>query len=286
MPVQTNLKNFFYPDGAVVGIDSTGSGSFTDIGAINSSIVNTLEWDENQFETANAGTTDKQIRNMRVSGGFTLINLDLAKIAQLGGGALELVTTAASPIATIPNQTIASGWTDNVKYPLIALTSSSDSTPLKLSSQPVLTSVTADPSGTPEVLVEDADYVVMADASTTSGWSIQFISSAFGTASEGDEIEIVWGTNTPVGSETLHAGTSTQVLTAYAMQITHTDDNSKIRRVTLYSVDTSSGGFVFNFKGANEDGLEEMPITYNAKLDTTLTDGRQLLSFTVEAGAA
>ena len=70
------------------------------------------------------------------------------------------------------------------------------------------------------------------------------------------------------------------------MQITHTDDNGKIRRLSLPSVNPSTGGFQFNFKGANEDGVEEMPLTFTAKLDTSLVSGRQLMEWVIEDGAA
>ena len=99
------------------------------------------------------------------------------------------------------------------------------------------------------------------------------------------DIEIDYDSNTPIASSTLYCGSSTAQLTAYAMQITHTDSDSKVRRLTLYSVDPNTGGFQFNFKGANEDGLEEMPLAFTAKLDTSLTDGRQLMAWTVEDGA-
>jgi hypothetical protein len=98
-------------------------------------------------------------------------------------------------------------------------------------------------------------------------------------------ITIVIASVTPIDSQVIYAGTSTKVLTAYSMKITHTDDNSKVRQLELFAVNPSSGGFQFNFKGANEDGLEEMPLTYNAQLDTTLTDGRQLMAWTFEDGA-
>jgi hypothetical protein len=53
----------------------------------------------------------------------------------------------------------------------------------------------------------------------------------------------------------------------------------------LFSVDTGSGGIQFNFKGANADGTEEMPISYMAKIDTSRTNGRQLAAWTIETGA-
>lgn len=286
MPAQTTQKQFYFPDGCLVGYSPTRNGSYTDAGAILSSVVNTLEWTENKVETANAGDSDSQITKMKITGGFTLANLELDVIEGFGGGMFEKVATAASPLATIPDQDIAAGWTDNVIYPLIMETSGSDSTKLRMSTQPVLTTVTADPSGTPEVLVEDADYVIVEYPNARSGWGIQFISGNFGTASEGDLVTIDYGTNTPVAAETLYAGTTTQVLTPFALKFTHTDSNTLTRSVELFKVNSSSGSMNFDFKGANEEGLEQMEISYVAELDTTLTDGRQLIAWAIENGAA
>lgn len=288
MPVQTtNTSYIYFPDGALVGIKASGDSVYTDVGAINSAVTATLNWTENQIETANAGKTAKQIKEMTIEGGFTLINLNPTGVEKLGAGIFSKVDTAASPVSTIPDQTIAAGWADNVKYEMIMYTSSSDSTKLRTTTKPTLTSVTLDAAGTPEVLAENTDYVVVADNDSYSGWSIQFISANMSTGSPTTKaITIDYDTNTPIASTTIYAGSSEATLTSYSMQITHTDSNSKIRRLELYSVDPNSGGFQFNFKGSNEDGLEEMPLTYTAKLDTSLTDGRQLMSWTIENGAA
>lgn len=288
MPVQTTKTSYLYfPDGAAVSVQPGQTGAFFEVGATNSAVTATLNWVENQVETANAGKTDKQIKEMTVEGGFTLINLDPEGVEKMGAGIFERITTAASPLATIPDQVVSSGWADNTKYDLTMETSSSDTTLLKVTAQPTLTAVTLDLGGTPEVLAEDTEYVVVADSSSYSGWSIQFISGNMATGSPTTfDITIDYGSNTPVASTAIYVGTSTSVLTAYAMRITHTDTNSKIRQLDLYSVDPNSGGFNFSFKGANEDGLEEMPLTFTAKLDTSLTDGRQLMAWTTEEGAA
>ena len=273
MPVQTSkTENIYFPDGCVVAVKASGESSYTDVGAINSAVTAQLNFDENQVETANAGKTLKQINNMTMEGGFTLVNLEPASIERLSGGMITRVSTAASPISTIPNQTVSSGWADQVAYPLDMEVSSSDSTKVRTSAAPTITSVTLDPSGTPEVLVEDTEYVVVASGTSSSGWAIQFISANMATGSPTtSDIEIVYGTNTPLANDTLYAGSSTVELAAYAMRFTHTDGNGKVRQLDLYSVDANSGWLQANFKGANEDGLEELPVTFMAKLDTSPT---------------
>lgn len=292
MPVQTTVKtNIYFPDGCKVEAD-TGSGYF-DLGAINSTVSATLEWEENQIETANAGKLDKIIRNMTMKGGFTLINLDPTGVEALGGGVFEKVDVAASEIATFEDQIIPLGWDDATRYPLKVFSSSAGVTDIELrfSTAPTLTSVVLDPDDNNETLTAwgaaaSGDYTIVADPDAYSGWAIIFNSASMATGTPKTlPITITYAANTPIASETLYAGSSNAQLTAYALKFTHTDSNSKKRILELYSVDAESGGFQFNFKGANEDGLEEMPLTFTAKIDSDRTDGRQLMGWTVENGA-
>lgn len=288
MPVQTTkTSNIYFPDGALVSIMASDEVSYTDVGAIEQGVTATLNWDESQIETGNAGKLAKRIRNMTIAGAFNLINLEPASINRLGGGMFSITTTAASPTTDIPVQVIAAGWDDNVKYELIMETSSTNDTKLRTTAKPTLTSVTLDAAGTPETLTENNDYVIVADGGSYSGWSIQFISANMSTGTPKTKaITIDYGSNTPVAKTTLHCGSSGATLNAYAMKITHTDDNSLTRELELYSVDANSGGFAFNFKGANEDGVETMPLTFTAKIDSSKTDGQQLFAWSVDNGAA
>lgn len=285
MPIQTAGGTMYFPDGCKVSA-KTATGAYTDMGITLGSAKAALVWKENQITTANYGKTAKQIKDMEIDGSFTLASFDPSKISILGGGIFTTATTAASPVTTIPNQVLAAGWANNTAYPLIALTSSSDSTPLKIPAKPTLTSVTLDATGTPETLTENSDYVVVADADSSSGWSIQFISAGMTTGSPTTKaITIDWGTNTPVARTTMYAGTSTAVLGAVSIKFEHTDSAGKVRGVEIPAANPNSGGFAFGFKGADEDGVEQMDITFKGVIDTTLTDGRQLLNWYSDAGA-
>lgn len=293
MPVQTTkTSNIYFPDGALVSIMASGEVSYTDVGAIEQGVTATLNWDESQIETGNAGKLAKRIRNMTIAGAFNLINLEPASINRLGGGMFSITTTAASATTDIPDQVIAAGWDDNVKYELIMETSSSNDTKLRTTAKPTLTSVTLDAAGTPETLTEigsgaGGDYMIVADGNSYSGWSIIFNSAGMSTGTPKTKaITIDYGSNTPVAKTTINCGSSGVTLAAYAMKITHTDDNSLTRVLELFSVDGNSGGFAFNFKGANEDGVETMPLTFTAKIDSSKTDGQQLFSWSVDNGAA
>lgn len=282
MPVQTTeTTNVYFPDGTKVEISTNDGSSYDDLGAINSTTTATLEYEINRVQTANAGTLKIQARNMRISGGFTLINLNIDRIADLSGGMLTVTDTAGSPLAAIPDQVIASGATEKAMINLAPETSSSDTTKIRFSTTPVLTSVTGSVDG---ALAADDDYTIHPDNNSYSGYSISFNTAGTTLTTMTQTFTVDYGTNTPLASSTLTGGESVQILDDYILRFTHTDENSKTRVLTLYSVDIESGGLQFNYKGANEDGVEEMPVTFAAKLDTARTSGEQLFAWAVEDG--
>lgn len=281
MPAQTTkTTNLYFPDGAKVEVKESG-GSYFDVGAIQTAVTATFNYDENQIETANAGKTDKQIKNMTVAGSFTLINLDPEGVEKMGGGVFTRTTTTATPTTTCDNQVISSGdWADKQVLNLVLVDSG---VTLKASAEPTITSVTGSVDG---ALTEDDDYTIIPDVNSGSGYSIVLNLAGTTLSTVSQDITIDFNSVTPVATEVIKAGSSTAILSAYAMRITHTDSNNKIRRLELYAVDANSGGFQFNFKGANEEGLEEMPLTYTARIDTSRTDGDQLFAWTIEDGAS
>lgn len=280
MPVQTNeTAHIRFPDGAKVSVKASGDSVYYDVGAISTDITNTLNWDENQVETANAGKLAKQIKNMTLAGAFTLINLDPAGIAKLGGGVLSTETVAGTTETSISDQTILSGWTDKAVNALECIDSVTG-TSYKGVSVPTIASVTG---GTDGLLTEDDDYVISPSSQSPSGYSITLNTAGTTLTTTSQDIVIVYTDITPVESTKIHCGSSTVVLSAFAMMITHTDSNGKEVSLELPSVDSNSGGFQFNYKAATSDGTEEMPLTYTAKLDTDKVDGQQLFTWTIDA---
>jgi hypothetical protein len=263
MPTQTNLKDYiFFPDGCKVEVKESGAGAYTDIGALGSDVKASLTWDENVYESANAGKLDKQIKNMQIEGEMTLINLNPDNLVRMAGGAFTKTTTAGSAVTTVPVQTIAAGWEGNTRINLVLLTSSTDSTPLRMATKPVISGVSLDPDGTPEALTEitasAGDYMIVEDSGSLSGWSIIINTLGISKGSPTTfPIAVTYGTNTPVAYTTLKCGASTVTLTPFAIKLTHTDDNGLKRYMELFSVDTSSGGFQFNYKSPLQKALKK-----------------------------
>ena len=287
MPVQTTITDHvFFPDSCKVEYKEDGAASYTDLGAINGDVNATYNYDVSEHEFANAGKAQTKIKNQSIEATLTLANLNPVNIGKIGGGQFTVTTTAAAANTDIPDQVIAADWNDNVKYELVMETSSTDSTKLRTTAKPTLTSVTLDATS-PETLTENNDYVVVADSGSYSGWSIQFISANMSTGTpKANTITIDYGSNTPVASTTVHCGSSSVVLASGALKFTHTDDFGLKRTMEIHSTDLQPGGIQIGYKSATADGTEEMPLTIKGKVNSTLTNGRQLFSWTIENGAA
>lgn len=275
MPAQTTLTNkVYFPDGAKVSVKAAGESTYTDIGAINSAINLTLNWTENQVLSANAGRLLKQIKDMIIDGSFTLIQLDADNLNRLSGDLFEKVATPGTSIdsADFDTQEVVDIVLGKM-YDLEAIVTATGE-PIKFSAAPVIASV----MNGAVAMTAGEEYTVVANASSPSGYSIVFMGTL--ALSAGDDLEITFGNNVPVATTAIYCGSSTATLDAYALRFSHTDDTGAEDRVfELYSVDPTSGGFQFGFKGANEDGVEEMPISFQGKIDTTRADGRQLFGW-------
>ncbi|MDD4689075.1 MAG: hypothetical protein PHE51_04935 [Eubacteriales bacterium] len=291
MPAQTTIKSYVYiPDGCKVQVKDSDDVAYTDLGVVMGAVTASLTWTEAKLEYANA-EEDIKIKDMLIDGAFTLGNLNPDNIVKLSNGIITSATTAASENSSIPVQTIAAGWDDQIKYELVMETSSTDDTKLKMATAPSLTSVVLDPDSAAESLTAwsasaSGDYTIVADSDSYSGWSIIFNSASMATGTPKTKtIAITYAANTPVATTTLKCGTAAYTAVAYSLKFTHTDSDSLVRQLELFSVFTKSGGIQFNFKPVSDTGIEEMPVTFQAKIDTTRTDGDQLFEWTVNNGA-
>lgn len=282
MPAQTTKKgHIFFPDGCLVEIGDA-IGSLFDLGAINSACVGTVNWTPNQVETANAGKLDKQIKDMIIDLGFTLINLDPEGIEHLGGGVLTRTVVAGSPVANPEDQVVAVGWVDRTIEDL--LPTDSDGIILRPASGTIgITSVTGSIAG---VLAADDDYFIVNDPNSITGEGIMFDTAGTASLVTTETVTIVFSSITPIATTVLNMGTSTFTLTPKIVRFRHTDSAGLERTLTIWASDINSGGFVFSFKGANEEGVEEMPISMTGVIDTDRTDGEQLLQWSIDSGAA
>jgi len=285
MPIQTTIKGYVkYKDGAKVEILKSG-GSWTDAGAMKGGINLTIDYTEDRQASSNAGIMRTQIKDMKVNGSFNLLNLDPSILEQMGGGLFTQTNTAGSQILSADfTSQVFTGFVAGVPVNLVPLVTATG-LPIRFASAPVITSVTGTGTGASGLLAVNDDYTIIVDHSSASGYSIVFNTAGSATVAITETITIVWGNNTPNARTTLTAGTSTKVITPYGLRFTHTDSAGLIRQLTVYSVTTNTGGFNFGFGGADEEGLEEMAISFTGEIDTTLTDGAQLIAYVEDVGA-
>lgn len=286
MPIQSTLRSKMkVADGTKLMAKLPTDADYVDLGVVTGDVTLSVEWEEIQEESANAGKSDLYVKNPTVKGAFNLQQLDLDNISRLASGLMTKVTTPASATTSIPDQTIAAGWDDAETYELVCYTSSSDSTKLKFSSAPTITSVTLN-ADTPETLTAGTDYVIVDMPEAVSRYGITFISANMSTGTpKAESITIDYGSSTPVARDTYHIGTSVQKLTSFALKLEHTDTAGLIYGREIHECYTNSGSLAFNFKSAAETGFNEMAFSFTGVLNSDLTEGRQLMSVYEDSGA-
>lgn len=271
----------FIPDGCDVQLKATAGGSYTSVGTVMGDVGATHNFDINTI-VANDGKKRTQYRNETLAANFILGNLNATNIGTLSAGMFTVVDTAGSAVTDIADQEIAASWEDNTGYALTM-----DSTvegEIRTTAQPTLTSVTLN-HGTPEVLVEDTDYVVQDTGGGT--WEIQFISGNMGSSTPtAFSITIVYGSNTPIASTKITGGKSSGEFTPIAVKFIHTDTASKTRFLEIYAANPESGSFAFGFRAVSTGEIEQMPITITGEIDGDRTSGDQLFNWGYDDGAA
>lgn len=276
MPVQTSKATdyVFIPDGTKVKADGV------DLGTFNSDITAILNYDVNIVNSSNNSIIKRVGKNPTMTWAGTLIDLDPAGVALISGGMLTVETVAGSPFVDAPDQEIASGsWADVTPVNLVPTTLAGSAV---RATALTLTSVTGDVDG---ALTADDDYTLITDSNSKSGYSILLNTAGTNLTTVAQKITVDYASVTPVASKALSGGSSTFEFEAFALEMEHTDDSGLKRTLSLPRCTPESGGFQFNFKSAQSDGSEEMPLTCTADLDTSLADGKQLFTWTIEEGA-
>ena len=280
MPIQTTKSTTFlrFADGAKVAVDDDGSGTFRDLGVCQGSVNASLDFTKEKIETANGGVVANRYRQMLISGSFTLIDLDPQNISELSAGMITRTQVAGVLFDTAPDQAISYLGTGIEMFDLAPTTAAGVA--VRVATLGALTSVTGSVNG---ALTVNVDYTIVANPNSFSGYSIVFNPAGATLTATAQTITVDYDDVTPYASQTLTMGTTTGTLSAVAIRFTQEDSaGDVIARVTIYSATPNSGGIQFGFKGAEEGGIDELPISFEGDLDTTRTDGDQLLSFYTE----
>ena len=272
-----------YPDGCGIKIRKKGSsGAYTDFGVLEGDTTNSAEWSESRYQSGNAGILNTRIKDMKITGKTTIVTHEADILELIAAGILKRETTSGAAV-TPSAQTIAAGWTEGTVYPLVMLNSG---VPIKTGLAPVISSVSLGVS-TPESLSADTDYVIVKSSASKSGFGIVFVKAGMAASTPANyAITVTYGSNTPIVRESLFSGTTSKVLEAFELLITQKDSAGNERGIELYNVTPKSGGFGFGFLGQGSDGVEKMELSYEANIDTSREDGKQLYEYWIDEAFA
>ena len=273
MPVQTTKKKLKFPDGVNVAYSPDDGSTYYDLGALREGVEFALNFDKIEEETGNIGKICARVKNMTIAlTPSELLSYDLDNMQQISGGLMTTTDVAGTPVAGA-TQVVASGsWSFN-GITLIE-NQNGDGT------VPTVNSVTAATDG---LLVENTDYIVVQQGS--EGWGIIILDSAtVTTESQNYTIDYDY---TPSAGKILTAGTSSVVLSRGWIRLRHYTDTA----LTTYDVETFiygvdlDAGISFGAGGSNADSVDSISLAFTGNIDTSLVDGKQLLSMYVANAA-
>lgn len=254
------------PAGSIVRVGDD-VGSMTALGEIDGESSINVTYDR-QKVVSSVGTTVKDfIKNMTATASFNLMQLYLPNVQKLLDGAATASQVEASLVEGA-EQVVASGWTAGQ---LIRLTGQNGD-----GSAPTINSVTASSSGPGAA---DDDYVLVKAADGL--WYIAFRTDGTATFATSESITIDTD-YTPAASRSLKMGSKSAELTPKIVEIEKTI-GGKIFRVRLWSA-VNTNGITIAFPPADNDSVATIPIELEGSIDTTKSDGEQLLDIYDEIG--
>lgn len=254
------------PAGSIVRIGDD-VGSMTALGELDGESSVELSYDR-QKVVSNTGTKLKDfVKNMIATANFNLMQLYLPNVQKLFDGAAT-VSQVAGALVSGATQTIASGWTANK---LIRIEGQNGD-----GTKPTINSVTASTSGAG---TEDDDYVVV--QSSDGLWYIALKTDGIATFATSESVTVNYD-YTPAASRSLKMGSKSAELTPKIVEIEKTI-GGKIFRVRLWSA-VNVNGITIAFPSSDADGVATIPMQLEGTIDTTRTDGEQLLDIYDEIG--
>jgi len=211
-------------------------------------------------------------KNMRAVATCELYQLYLTNIQKVLDGLATVTTVDGSKVEDY-DQTASSGdWAYNEF--ILCTYQNADGTVLQIDAQGY-----PDVSGSVDgALAHDTDYFVVKDAE--GRWGIIVIDSATVTT-EAQDLTISYD-YTPAESKTLKMGSPSASITAKIVEFSKTIDGA-VFRARLWSA-KNEAGLTVAFPDSNADEPASMPISLSGRLDSSKSDGEQLIEIYDEIG--
>jgi hypothetical protein len=263
MPAQTTQDRFWFGEGSAFEVSTDGGSVFNNYGAFAGGITFTHNYDKEQTELGNRSKTCSNIKNQTFAVAPTpLATNNLEQLSALGGGIYNYTATAGTPVAGATQVTASGDWAFDV--------------PIVLNGQnasglvPTINSVTGSVDGP---LVDGTDYIM---AKVSGGWAVIVFNNGK-TLAQSITTDYDY---TPASGKTITAGSSSIVTTDFIIRVRHYTDAA----LTLYDAEclihkaSLDSGIQFNWKGVNEDGLNNVTMALTGDIDDDRADGDQLFS--------
>lgn len=208
----------------------------------------------------------RYVKNMAAEGSFTIYQILLDNIAKFAKGIMKVETVSGSPV-TGKTQTLAAGWKFLQTYKLIGQNANGNA--------PTVTAA----GSAKTTLVEGTDFYIVKGAD--GDWYVYFEASATSPLVTTETITLTLG-YTPPARKIAKMGSPSVEITPQVVRFVKTQNTKKFQ-VTLWSA-TNEAGLSFSFPASSGDAPASLEVTMNGGLDTSRTDGEQLVEIIDEIG--
>lgn len=258
MPRQTASKEYIFPDGFQLAVN-IGDG-FEDVGLVAGGATGTLNWDEMRLDGGNYLNVIKKAKNFRFQLSPSAIwNWDLSIFNKLFGGVTEMstgdmVNKPGYAVDLVPQSYRLTHFDGEDARTLIAdnitaLTADTVNDYITVPKSVFTTSLTWTTAIDGLVNIEGKHEVHVSDKNTADA------TGHFYTDATNLYLIVATGTYADLaGAKTALTGTKVVAFNSIEWQF------------TLYNATTDSGA-AFNFKGINEDGVNELTVGFTAEPD-------------------
>ena len=274
MPHQVaTADKIIFPDGVALEVSDDDGSTYYHLGVLSNGTTAAYNYDKIVVESGNAGTLDSRIKNQTIAlAPSNLMEWDPEIWQRFSGGSFTY-SNVAGVLVSGASQVVASGaWAYN-KFIEIENQNGDGSTI-------TVNSVTG---GTDGALVSETDFFIGQNEKGVEGI---FVKDSTTVTTLVQSITINYD-YTPSAGKKIVAGTSSLELTKFIARLRHYTDTALTTydiEMLIYGVDMDSG-LSFAFKGANEDGVNDITVAFTGTVDITRTDGSQLFELLINSDA-
>lgn len=269
MGAQTNVTDeIVFPDGTALEISEDEGSTYHNMGVLGAGVTATHNYDKIDVETGNAGKLKARVKNQTVAlAPSALMNFKPENWEKFSGGLYAFSTVAGTPVVGASQTVLSGNW--SFDKGIFFENQNNDGSIISV------TSVTGSVDGAGAA--DDFDIAIV------PGGSVLIPRDGTIFITEVQDLVIIYD-YTPGVSQKITAGTSVATLERFWARLRHYTDSALTTfdvELIVYGVDMDAG-IQFNFKGANEDGVDEVTVAFTANVDTTQTDAAQLFELTVK----